>query len=189
MDWLTFIASIVKSLAWPLAVVFALLFLRRAIMRVLLNLTRLKWKDLELEVQREVAQAEAEVAAGRPAPALPPGPPPHGSLLYFQTLAEVSPRAAIVEGWIPFEVSANRIAQDLGLGKQGIALPMPDLIDGLNREGILTDGEAKALGRLRAVRNRVVHGAEDVSVDQGAKYANLLADITARMEARAAQRH
>lgn len=186
MDWRSFIGSIVNSIAWPAAVVIAILLLRRALTRVLQNLSKLKWKDLEIEVTREIAQAEAEAAEGEPLRKLPAPRLPQGSLLYLRSLAEVSPRAAILEGWLPFEITASRVAEDKGIMKAGSPIQMPALIDGLKREGVLTDGEAKALGRLRAIRNKVVHATEEVQPADAAEYATLLHQITTNMQKRAA---
>lgn len=162
MAWLSFVASLVGSLAWPVAVVTLILLLRHALTQILAAVTRFKWRDFEIEVNRVVAQANAEIA-GKPAPGPGQVPAPPGSLTYLQTLAGVSPRAAVLEGWLPPEIAAGRLAEKFGFAKPGVALQMSELIDGLNRKGIITDDEAKALGRLRAIRNRLVHGGEDIS--------------------------
>lgn len=64
MDWLTFIASIVASLAWPAAAVSVVFVLRRALNRLLPDLNRVRYKDWELEFGRQVAQARVEIEAG-----------------------------------------------------------------------------------------------------------------------------
>ena len=55
MDWLQFLSSVVGSLAWPATVLALVVLLRAPVTRVLLTLTRLKYKDLELDFGRELA--------------------------------------------------------------------------------------------------------------------------------------
>ena len=62
---------------------------------------------------------------------------------------------------------------------------MPRLIEGLTKEGILTDDEARAVARLRALRNKVVHASVvDLSPQDVAAYAGLLQELTEAMESR-----
>src|SRR6266702_978293 len=111
MDWLTFVSSLVHSLAWPGAVVGIVLLLRRSLNKLLPELNRLKYKDLELDFGRQVAQAKAEVEAS-PAPRQLPearqlqlGPDTE----YLSALAEISPRAAVLEAWLPLEVALGQV--------------------------------------------------------------------------------
>jgi len=186
MDWLTFIASMVGSLAWPIAAVSVVLVLRRALNRLLPELNRVKYKDLELEFGKEVAQARVEIEAAPTTRQLPESTArPPLKQPYFETLAEVSPRAALLEAWLPFEVAASRIGETLALSQPGRAIQMPRLIEGLTREGILTDDEARAIARLRALRNKVVHApVVDLSPQDVAAYAGLLQEVTEAMERR-----
>ena len=187
MDWLTFVASVIGSIAWPAAAVSVVFVLRRALNRLLPDLNRLKYKDLELEFGRQVAKARVEIEAAPAPPQLPDStsraiqPQP-----YFETLAEVSPRAALLEAWLPFEGTAVFVGEYLGISQPGRPVQMPRLIEGLNRAGMLTDDEARAVARLRAVRNDVVHAPSlHLSPEMIAEYASLLQGLTASLESRA----
>jgi hypothetical protein len=184
MDWLTFIASMTGSLAWPAAALIGLLTFRRALVRLLPDLNRLKYKDLELEFGKAVAQARVEIEAGPVPNQLPPAPPLQKQP-YLQSLAEVSPRAALLEAWLPFEIAASRIGDALAISGPSRPAQMPRLIDGLVREGILTEPEARAVARLRGIRNKVVHAVDvDLSPDEVSEYARLLQEVTEAMERR-----
>jgi hypothetical protein len=190
MDWLSFVASVVGSVAWPVTAVGVVFVLRRALNRLLPDLSRLKYKDLELEFGRQVAKARAEIEATPAPPQLPESTSRTVQAQpYFQTLAEVSPRAALLEAWLPFEIAASQIGERLSISQPGRPAQMPSLIEGLNREGMLTDDEARAVARLRAVRNDVVHApAVDLSPQAVAEYASLLQDVTQALERRAKAR-
>lgn len=190
MDWLSFVASLVGYLAWPVAAVSAIFMLRRTLNRLLPDLSRLKYKDLELEFGRQVAKARAEVGATPVAPQSPASTARTAQAQsYFQTVAEVSPRAALLEAWLPFEIAASRVGEELAISQSDRTIQMPRLIEMLNREGMLTDDEARAIARLRAIRNEVVHApVVDLSAGTVAEYAAVLQDVTQALESRAMAR-
>jgi uncharacterized protein YutE (UPF0331/DUF86 family) len=102
-------------------------------------------------------------------------------------LAEISPRAAVLEAWLPFEVALGRVAQKLDLKDRGHALQMPRMIDALVSRSVLTAEEGRAISRLREIRNKVVHARDvDLSPDSVAEFARVLSEVTAAMEQRAA---
>jgi hypothetical protein len=189
MDWLTFLASIVGSLAWPASVVITVLILRRALNKLLPELNRLKYKDLELEFGKEVAQAKIEIEASPEIKQLPGTGQPEAApdAAYLSALAEISPRAAVLEAWLPFEVALGRVAQKLDLTDRGHALQMPRMIDALVTRRVLTTEEGRAISRLREVRNKVVHARDvDLATDSVAEFARVLSEVTVAMERRAA---
>lgn len=188
MDWLTFLASIVGSLAWPGAVVAIVLILRRSLNKLLPGLNRLKYKDLELEFGKQLAQAKVEIEAAPEVKQLPEGRriDVARDVKYFSALAEISPRAAVLEAWLPFEVALSRISEKLGLMDRGRPLQMPRLLDALVARGVLTPDESRAISRLRAVRNEVVHAPTvELAQEPVAEYARVLSEVTAAMERRA----
>src|SRR5215207_8632055 len=101
MDWLSFAAALVKALAWPLTVLGIFLVLRRPLTGLVPLLARLKFKDLELDFGRRLAEASAEAAT---LPGIPPAAAlPAGSDEVLLRLATDAPRAAILEAWLRLE--------------------------------------------------------------------------------------
>ncbi len=104
MDWLQFLSSVVGSLAWPAIVLALVVLLRAPVTRVLLTLTRLKYKDLELDFGRELKQLEEQAKAIEVKPqqpkALPPAPKGSAQLLAeAERLAQDFPEPAVAVGW------------------------------------------------------------------------------------------
>jgi hypothetical protein len=197
MDVLAFIAKLVGSLAWPAAVILIVFMCRRALAHLIPGLQRIKYKDIEVEFGRQLAEARGELspvlsAKSLPEPqadkkALPQAPTSRAR--YFQSLAEVSPLAAILEAWLGFELAANAAVEFLGLTRDGRPLSMQGLLAVLHQQELITSPELDALTRLRALRNNVVHGPEpDLSTDLIAEYATLLGRITEDMQNRLAKR-
>ena len=113
MDWLSFIASLAKSLAWPIAVLLLVLLLRRqvgpALARLLDRATRLKAPGgIEFEFGRELGKAReksealeietARSAAPQPSFAKPAISPTEPDDRYI-ALAKLSPEAAILDAF------------------------------------------------------------------------------------------
>ena len=65
MDWLTFISNLIDSLAWPVALVIALLAFRKPLTSVIPMLKRLRYKELEVELidPEEVGESEVSTIA------------------------------------------------------------------------------------------------------------------------------
>ena len=118
MDWLQFIASIIDSLAWPGAILAAVILLRRPLSALLPLLRRLKYKDFEVEFDRKVRKLREEAVA-----ALPPLPKTVPSQIPEETalieLVSVAPRAAVLESWLLVESAARRVLAAERLGTIG----------------------------------------------------------------------
>jgi hypothetical protein len=155
MNWLQFLASLVSSLAWPIAVIVFVILLRIPITRVLLTLTRLKYKELELDFGRELKQLEQEAKAINITPQQPKSiaPTKRDSLQLLEEatrLAQDFPESAVVVGWQAVEgelMSAVMRVRDS-------ALKNAQLLTDQNR---IDDRTLAILDRMRILRNKVVH--------------------------------
>jgi len=72
MDWLTFISNTIKAISWPTAVIILVIILRRPLVRLLLLLRRLKYKDLELDFGERLEELEDQAEKADLPPQLPP---------------------------------------------------------------------------------------------------------------------
>src|SRR5690348_5490431 len=122
MSWLQFIASIVQSivsLAWPAAFVIAMWLFREKPVS-LLPLLRVKHKDWEASFRLD--EAEKEAAALPPAPLKSLPTPEEKSR--FDRLAELSPRAAMLEVRAEIEAALRALALQAGIPAQTMPLPI-----------------------------------------------------------------
>jgi len=100
MDWLTFAASIINSVAWPIVIIIVVLLFRSNILDILPSLSKLKYKGIEVEFRKELYKLKEKVV--------------EDELLYnnyvmslelerkrnhLAQIALISARAAIVESW------------------------------------------------------------------------------------------
>lgn len=151
MDWLQFFASVVSSLAWPLAVV-ALVFLLREPLGKLVPLIRtLKYKDWQIDVGQELEAAREKVKEkDGPVVNLPVQPTPT-----VRQLAQIDPRAAVLSTWAPVELGLK----DIGIktGAYRIGTPLYVLIRRLWDQKAIDEKTFEVLQRLVRIRNEAVH--------------------------------
>jgi hypothetical protein len=100
------LAPVLQAIAWPVAVVVAVLVFRRDLRGILAReLTRLKAGPFEAEFERQRAQVEAEVG---PAPPEAPPPPIVSTVDELRALAQTSPTAAVLEAYARVEEALRR---------------------------------------------------------------------------------
>ena len=161
MDWLQFISSIVQSaasLAWPAAFVAAVWLFREKLIELL---PRLTVKHKEWEASFRLDKAEAEAAALPPAPAPTPEQlPTPEEKSRFEQIAELSPRAAILEARAELSETVEDAAAELG------ALPIKprSLLEGvriLRSKNIIDARTSALLDDLRVIGNEAAHNTSN----------------------------
>lgn len=163
MDIRTFIVELIKAIAWPMAVVIAVLAFRKSIVRLLPYLTTLKYDKFELQFAKEIAAVERQAQAS-----LPPVPEKSSHELIREqllNLAMSSPEAAIIEAWryleTQFLATATRHKIDIAPAVRTMPMVLAAL---LYKNDILTEAQQALIRRLRDLRNEVTH-SRNVIVD------------------------
>ncbi len=161
MTILEFLASVIDSLAWPAAIVFLVVVLRKPLAELVPLLRKLKYKELELEFAEGVKELS------------PPAEPskiegPKGSGSELKRLAEVSPRAAIIEAWLQIDAEASRVAASFWTGAETESFRnYAKLGDYLEKTNVLNSRQAQNFRKLRELRNKAAHH-EKLEIDQNA---------------------
>jgi uncharacterized protein YutE (UPF0331/DUF86 family) len=191
MNWLQFIESLVRSLAWPVTV-FALVFLLRTPLRqVLLTLTRLRYKDLELDFGRELKQLEEKARSINITPA-------QSKDLFVKKdssqlindaakLAQEFPQAAVAIGWQAIEDELASAIMRLAISpdppSHGSAAKNVQL---LREDGVIDEATVELLNRMRKLRNMAVHHTNDgatVTSSDAAEFLALAGGVAERLRA------
>lgn len=58
MDWKTFIATLTKSLTWPLLLLLFLFLFKKQISYLIYSIMSAKYKDVELHFKNEILEVE-----------------------------------------------------------------------------------------------------------------------------------
>lgn len=174
MDVLTFVASIVGSVAWPIAA-FAIAFLFRAQLRKLLDrIRKLSLGENSVDFGGKLDQAEAEADAALPAAQ----PDPLGSGLPDERTAQlisISPSAAVLDAWRSLETKVRTLANPLAtVATQGRPRPLTFRagVKYLLDAGQITGSTYVLLHDLQQLRNAAAHG-DDVSAADALRFTTL----------------
>ncbi len=174
MDGLTFTAELIKALAWPVTILIILYVLRRPLAELLPMVQRIRYQGIELDFGMQVQQLSAQFRKELP-----------GSVSlddetrrlseHLQKLAQLSPRAVVLEGWLLLEEAAVEASKKHNLKLSSRELRSPILLGSyLEQAGILDENKLEIFNRLRNLRNAAAH-ASDFAFDaeSAIEYANL----------------
>jgi uncharacterized protein YutE (UPF0331/DUF86 family) len=192
MDWLQFLASIVSSFAWPATVVVLVVLLRVPVARVLLTLTKLKYKDLELDFGRELKQLEEQAKAIEVKPTLPKAlapskREPSDLLNEAERLAQDFPEPAVAVGWQAVEEELMSVVVRLSISpdlhRYNSASKNAEL---LREQNAIDNRTLDVLKRMRNLRNMAVHGGhghDRVSTDEAIEFIALARGVVEKLKA------
>jgi Domain of unknown function (DUF4145) len=171
MGWLEFTASIVGSIAWPIAAVVIAMLFRRQIKALLDKVKSLSWGDAKADFSDRLE--EAEVAAEESLPQVTSDETRSGPS-QFEQLLDVYPAAAILESWSHVELAIMERHAALGHpydSRQGVVGAIVRLV----RNGAIDQATADSLQELRALRNTAAHSARDgdITVSQAIRFQEL----------------
>lgn len=168
MDWLQFISSIVDALAWPIAVVILVYFLRKPVKELVPLLQKMKYKDFEMEFGRKLAEAREEIALERPSKSEESISPQEERII---ELARVSPRAAVTEAWRWVELATLDAASNLLGNEFKNKTATFQAIRKLERDDRMDHGAVALMRELRGLRNDAVHSPEfALSIESALEY-------------------
>jgi hypothetical protein len=158
MSWMDFVASLVGSLAWPLAAIIIALLFRMQIAGLLNKIRRLTWGDKALDfagtldkletASRDVGPAEADATK-----------PSHLPDERFQNLLRISPSAAILDAWRPVEQTLRQVGARKDYDPRILQSPT-QIMKKLTEEGAITTPVYEMLRDLQRLRNVAAHQRE-----------------------------
>lgn len=172
MDWLTFISSVVGSLAWPVAA-FAIAFIFRKQIALLVDrIRRMSLGDNSIEFSDRLDKVEAEAEASSPDPINS-----SADFLDERTskLIALSPAAAILDAWKPIDQRVTQACMALHEHPSPTHIRRAVFsarIKTLLEAGQITQSTYAVLTDLQRLRNIAVH-ADDVSAADAIRFMSL----------------
>lgn len=182
MDALTFSVEIIKATAWPAALVVVALMIRKPVIELIPFLRRLKYKEMELEFSKELAQLKDEAAVNSPAIALPTelkmATPLRSRLL---NIASISPSAAILEAWSELESASIAVASALWAQTPNDTFKnYPHLGEYLLQCKVINEKQLAIFTKLRELRNKAAHAIDlNLSEAETQTYIDLASSLIA----------
>ena len=175
MSALQFIASLVNSLAWPLAVVAIALVFRVQIRKLMTGqLRRLRAGPVEMEFDRLLSEVGVKLAA--PRTTVPVGGDAGNPLIdQFADVATVSPLAAVLDGHAAVERALRELIAQVDPDQTGQNVGTARLTSTALAKGLITPETARAIEGITVMRNLAAHGrANEVTPERARDYLALV---------------
>jgi len=155
MDWKTFIAEIVKAIAWPAALLFVFFLMKENIRKLISGLRRLKHGETEFAFEDTLSEAKSEAEeAGLQSGQIPDD-------VELLRLADTNPSLAIIEAWSRIEATLRKFVAEEEVRRSRRA---PYIVASrLRTTGLISSNLYFLIGRLRILRNKAVHSGEDLA--------------------------
>jgi hypothetical protein len=178
MDALTFVVQMTQALAWPVAAIVLVLLLRRPLVRLIPLIQKLRYGPFELDFGRQIAELAMEAERELPATDQPDS---GGEAARLTGLAQVSPRAAVLEAWLQVEQAAMALSQREGLALSSQELRTPLLLgQALEQAGSLDDAKMAIYHQLRNLRNAAAHATNfELDTEAALEYVRLALRLAA----------
>lgn len=175
-EYLGFISEIVSHLAWPVTVLIIAIILRKRLGDLLSSITRLKFRDWEMEFKRLTESAEMLPEAE--APRQPMSEP---NLTFFTSLekqvmdvATRAPSAAILLAWTGVETAMASAVSRMSISPDPPSMRSPGhTLDSLRRFAGLPNEVGSMINEMRILQNKVAHDENhrsSISTESAAAY-------------------
>lgn len=172
------LVTFIIGISWPVVTAW-IAYLFKGELKVLFGrISQLKYKEAEVKFEKGLAEAEVEVQkVERVTPLALPQPERLSQLDQLRRIAEVSPRAAIMEAWVLIETAAAAAGFT-----SGVAMPRvnPRLFtEYLANNGRIPEESIILMNKLRQLRNQAAHLPDfALSQDEAERYLELAVKIS-----------
>lgn len=174
MNKLEFISSIIKSFAWPGAVLTIVLLLRQPIIKILSNINKVTYNNLEMDFTNKLEEIETTLEDKQ----LPEANfQLNNKDKEITTVAEVSPAASITMSWSMVEKEIMNTVKRTAVSPDYPPYNSPfKNIQLLKDTGTIDLDTLNSLHELRELRNKAVHphiSDENLTYLEAIKYYDL----------------
>jgi len=175
MSLFEFISAMVSYLAWPITVLIIVLILKNPLSKIVISLTKFRYKDLEIEFEKLKSSAEAlpETIENKTIP--------ESERIIYSSLGEQiadlaprSPEGAILIAWATVEAAIHSAVMRLAISPDSPSYrSVVHNIECLEKYTNLDNTKLAIIGDLRDLRNQSAHGKDKnyrISVEQALSY-------------------
>jgi len=172
------VVELIVGVAWPVAAIWIAYLFRKPMGSLLSRMSRFRYKDAEASFEHGLSEAEAKIARVEEISTHKITTTEVTSKTeQLRRIAEVSPRASIMESWILIEEAAGQAGY-----VQGTQIPRINallFVEDLVKEGKLPREAGDAIHKLRELRNKAAHLQDfQLSQAEAERYLDLAAKIS-----------
>lgn len=149
------IERIIDILAWPITIIVVVMMLRAPLSELVPTLKKLKYKDLELEFEKEANKILAEAERELPEPPKPEPVEHEDSGIRF-SLRRLEPADEIMKSWRNLELKLREMS-----GEESSKRSTGYMVRELAKTGAISTEMSKLILELSSLRNKVAHTDEE----------------------------
>lgn len=181
MDGYQLLAALVDSLVWPATMLGSIFIFRKKLIELLPRL-QLKYKDTEAKFRLE--QAEKDAAALPPPKNIPEEEPTPEEKSRFEKIAEISPRAAVLEVRTDIEEAVQSLAKSANLLTPRVQSTVV-LTRLLRNKDVIGRKTSALLDDLRVIGNNAAHNLQiEYSLEEALLFRELANIVLAKLRSR-----
>lgn len=198
MGWLEWSASLVGSLAWPVAAVVIAILFRSQIKALLSKIRKLTWGDKSADFSEQLDKIEDVSREATPSAFANGEPPPAFLSPNLQKLLEIAPSSAIVEAWKPIENFVFTLVKshdnfrnnpymdhpmsDKPRFSQPRSLPFEKAMTQLLLAEVIPFNLANTIRKLRKLRNEAAHSESEVTITDALRFIELASSVETELK-------
>lgn len=189
-----FVARIVEAVAWPIAAILIAWWFRGHIAKLLGSLKALSYGDARAEFGEELSEAEGKIEEVPLPPSVTPttqvvqpqGNTENALFPQFETLAQVSPNAAVLDIWSDVYSRVKAVASLHGIEARNAT----GILSALSMKGTLERVVISLLNDLRQMRNVAAHSdkGKELTLSDAIRYRDIAQVVVPFLE-RAITKH
>jgi len=160
--------QIISALAWPLTVIIVSIMFRHEAKQIVARLSSLSYGEVKAEFKHDLMKIEnavdaLDIGTANSGPQEQQNGESLSSYERLLRIAEISPRAAIMEAWRDIEVTTKKVTDAYGISVGGQIAGVKAIRE-LVRRGLLPESVVPIYERMRRLRSRAAHAA-DFAID------------------------
>jgi hypothetical protein len=170
------LVQLISSIAWPLTVIIVAFMFRQEIRKIASRLSTLSYGDMKAEFEKSLNKLEQDIQdlpSKQTVTKQERGENDKETFNSYERLrriAEISPRAAIMEAWRDIEVTTKKVTDAYGISTQG-QIAGVRAINELVQKHLLPSSVLSVYEQMRRLRSRAAHAADfAISADEAERY-------------------
>ncbi len=170
------IVQLISAIAWPFTVIIIAFMFRQEIRKTANRLSALSYGDMKAEFEKDLNKLERDVKelpvkeSSIKVEKQEADSETLDSYERLSRIADISPRAAIMEAWRDIEVTTKQVTDAYGISSQGQIAGVKAINERVQKH-LLPQSVISVYEQMRRLRSRAAHSADfAISADEAKRY-------------------
>lgn len=180
MGVLSFIASVIKSLAWPGLILFLGWYFKDPLIELLLSVSRFRYKDLEVDFGKKIREVEATAERTLPTTADVKARVAPNVADQTSDVAKIDPSAAVLVAWRQLERTVRTVALRENLPP---TWPLPVVVSWMEVAKRIDRRTHDIFNELLRLRNQAAHpDGAGITESEAIEFGDLAMRLAAKID-------